>query len=417
MGSQVKKADLSRPRKTLEALYRKKLKLSRLDSYSPYYEVGKLMRGEWKDRPGDKRGFYEFLSAIARRHYYRVFHEGDALLAIYGQAKYWLKSPKGWMPKTCGNAGEILKKDLIDYLFVRYEVPQFMYKAWQDIDPLHIGWFIHLAQGQNIKTAPGMHAHLTKKMAHEFLQAPVDYVIEDALMYGQVMAMGGGKTLTKKLSVLPLNHLFQDQEMWLKLLQLFIKNPELEEDQQVDRIVSYLNDRRLVGAQIDAYGQLGPQITRKIDLRGKTAKSLMREVKDWENNQRYGFNTEQLVTWTPTKVRNFLYRANKADQKSPIYRIMQLTNNFAIQREGEVMRHCVGSYLHRCESGDTSIWSLTATTNSGVKPLLTIQVHNGETIVQVRGKTNSMPGVDESKIVRQWAKREKLQIANYCELE
>jgi len=417
MGSQIKKADLTRPRKTLEALYRKQLKLSQLENYSPYYEVGKLMRGEWKNRPGDKRGFYEFLSAIARRHYYRVFCAGDALLAIYGQAKHWLKSPKGWMPKTDSNTGDSLKQDLVDYLFVRYEVPQFMYKAWQDIDPLHIGWFIHLAQGQNIKTAPGMHAHLTKKMAHEFLQAPADYVIEDALMYGQVMAMGGNKTLTKKLSALPLNHLFQDQEMWLKLLQLFINNPELEEYDQIDRIVSYLNNRRVIGGQIDAYGQLGPQTTRKIDLQGKTAKSLMREVQDWENSHQYGFNAGQLVTWTPAKVRNFLYRANKADQKSPIYRIMQLTNSFAIQREGEAMRHCVGSYVNRCESGDTSIWSLTATTSSGVKSLLTIQVNKADTIVQVRGKANSMPGVDDSKIVRWWAKRERLKIADYCELE
>ncbi|OJJ18845.1 hypothetical protein BKI52_25065 [marine bacterium AO1-C] len=417
MGSQIKKADLSRPRKTLEALYRKKLKLNRLDSFSPYYKVGKLMRGEWKDRPGDKRGFYEFLSAIARRHYYRVFYQGEALLAIYGQTKHWLKSPKGWMPKSIGNAGEILQQDLIDYLFVRYEVPQFMYQAWQDIDPLHISWFIHLAQGQNIRTAPGMQAHLTKKMAHEFLQAPTEYRIEDALIYGQVMAMGGRKSLVKKLSLLSTSYLCQDQEMWLTLLRLFINNPELEEDQQVDRIVNYLNDRRLVKVQIDAYGQLGPQVTRKVSLKGKTAKSLMREVKDWENSNRYGISAGKLVTWTPNKVRNFLYRANKADQKSPIYRIMQLTNNYAIEREGEVMRHCVGSYLHRCESGDTSIWSLTATTCNGVKPLLTIQLHEGETIVQVRGKANSMPGVDESKIVRQWAKRERLKVANYCELE
>ena len=417
MGSQIKKADLSRPRKTLEALYRKKLKINRLDHYSPYYSVGKLMRGKWDNRPGDKRGFYEFLTDIARRHYYRVFYEGDALLAIYGQTKHWLKSPKGWMPKTSSNVGEALRQDLIDYLFVRYEVPMFMYNIWEAVNPLHIGWFIHLAQGQNIRTAPGMQAHLTKKMAHEFLQAPANYTIEDALIHGQIMAMGGRESLIKTLRILSFQHLFQDQEMWLQLLRLLINNPELEEEQQIENIVSYLNARSMVEVQIDAYGQLGPQKTQKVDLKGKTAKSLLRDVKEWEDNNRYGWCDGKLVTWKPAKVRNFLYRANKTDQKSPIYRIMQLTNNFAVQREGEVMRHCVGTYLDRCESGDTSIWSLTATTGQGVKPLLTIQVHDGKTIVQVRGKANSMPGVTESKIVQRWAKREKLNIADYCELE
>ena len=417
MGSQIKKADLSRPRKTLEAIYHKRLKISNLEGYSPYRRVGELLRGDWTNQVDDKRGFYEFLSSIARRRYYQVFYKADTLLNMYLQAKYWLKSPKDWTPENVDDSSEKLKQDLIQYLFVRYEVPQFMHKAWSDLEPLYIGWFIHLAQGHNIRTAPGMQAHLTKKMAHFFLQTPAEYDIKDALIYGQVMALGGNETLVKRLIALRIKYLFQDQEMWMALLRLFIKYPELKKERQIERIVSYLNAQRFARVFIDDYGQLGREEVKKFDLKGKTVNSLMREVKHWENaNNYYDGNNQHLITWTPAKVRNFLYQANKADKRSPVYRIMQLTNNFAIQREGEVMRHCVGSYLERCTDGETSIWALTATTYNGVKPLLTIQVHKAKTIVQVRGKNNSMPTVENSNLVRQWAKREKLRIADYCEL-
>lgn len=416
MGSQIKKADLSRPRKTLEAIYHKRLKISNLEGYSPYRRVGELLRGDWTNRVDDKRGFYEFLSSIARRRYYQVFYKADTLLNMYLQAKYWLKSPKNWIPENVDDSSEKLKQDLIQYLFVRYEVPQFMHKAWADLEPLYIGWFIHLAQGHNIRTAPGMQAHLTKKMAHFFLQTPAEYDIKDALVYGQVMALGGTEALVKKLISLPIKHLFQNQDTWFMLLRLFINHPELKDGTQMERIVSYLNAQRFARVYIDDYGQLGEEKVQKVSLKGKTMNSLMRGVKEWETRCKYGNNRRHLITWTPAKISNFLYRANKADERSPIYRIMQLTNNFAIQREGEVMRHCVGSYLERCTDGETSIWALTATTYNGVKPLLTIQVHKAKTIVQVRGKNNSMPTVENSHLVRQWAKREKLRIADYCEL-
>lgn len=416
MATQVKKADLTRPRKTLEALYRKRLKPSRLEDNSPYKKVSELMRGDWQRNREDKKGFYEFLINIARRKGYEIYYEAEALLEVYFQASKWLKSPKGWMPKE-GQSAEEMLESLVQYLFVQYKVPKFMNAVWRMNDRLHISWFIHLAQGHNIRTAPGLYASLTKKMAHCFLQASEHYSIQEALIYGQVTALGGEETLLKQLLNTHLNFIYRDQELWLALVQFFLKYSELTEGEKIGQIVEYINARRRRAIKIDDYGQLvEDEVPKKFSIKGKTAESLMKEIQLWQRLIANNIRPNRLITWEPARVKSFLYRAKHNSQKASVYRIMQLTNNYALMQEGEKMKHCVSAYLERCQSGDTSIWALTMTNSQGVKPLLTIQVHDAKTIVQVRGKTNRMPQISEGEIVRLWAAREGLKIANYCEL-
>lgn len=76
----------------------------------------------------------------------------------------------------------------------------------------------------------------------------------------------------------------------------------------------------------------------------------------------------------------------------------------------------MGSYMHRCQIGDVSIWALTATSGSSVKPLLTIELKQNNTIAQVRGKVNRMPDLEEAKLIKQWATREQLKVAQHCEI-
>lgn len=370
------------------------------------------MRGDWKRDRNDKREFYKFLDSIARRKGYRIYHEAEALLEIYFQADQWLKSPKGWVPQE-GQGADKLLSDLLHHLFAQYEVPKFMDDAWRKQNKLHIAWFIHLGTGQNIRTAPQLQTHLTKKMAHYFLQAPDHYTINEALVYGQVIALGGNDLLLKQLFNTQLVHLCKNQEFWLSLVQFLLNNQELIQDNKVGQILDFFNAKKLLKATVDDYGQLVGEVSNKLSVKGKTADSLMKAVDKWQRDMTnsYGGSYNKLVTWTPVKVNNFL-----VNDDGTSYRIMQLTNNYALLREAEKMKHCIASYIEKCQTGRASVWALTATTGRIVSPLLTIQLDDDNAIVQVRGKTNRLPEVTETQIVRRWATRENLDIAGYCEL-
>ncbi|EAY30650.1 hypothetical protein M23134_03288 [Microscilla marina ATCC 23134] len=329
MSSRLKKADLTKPRKTLEALFRKKLKPENLEENSPYKAVGQLIRGDWQRTRHEKKAFYHFLDNIARRKGYEIYREAEALLAVFGQASQWLRLPKGWMPTQTEDTQTVFS-DLVHYLFAQYEVPQFMDNAWHKGNVVHIDWFIHLGKGQNIRTAPNMYAHLTKKMAHHFLQAPADYTIEEALTYGQVTALGGDDLLIKQLLNSPLLGICQDQGFWLSLLQFFLNNKELAQDNHIKNIVEFINIKRMTDVVVDDYGQLTGKVGRPYLLKQKTAVSMMREVRVWQQKMANSYSYDQLTTWAPVKVNNFLKKGNGIT-----YRIMQLTNNFALLREGE----------------------------------------------------------------------------------
>ena len=76
------------------------------------------------------------------------------------------------------------------------------------------------------------------------------------------------------------------------------------------------------------------------------------------------------------------------------------------------MHHCVYSYLGECKSGRTSIWKLRVFKNDKfIEKRVTIEVDNyKKEIVQIKGKYNSNPNVDDMTIIKKWAEEEGLTI-------
>jgi hypothetical protein len=88
-----------------------------------------------------------------------------------------------------------------------------------------------------------------------------------------------------------------------------------------------------------------------------------------------------------------------------VYAITELISSAELEEEGAAMGHCVATYGPLCQSGQSSIWSLTVEDASGrVERLLTIEVRTwGKEIVQVRGKSNRAAYPDELRILTLWA--------------
>ena len=116
------------------------------------------------------------------------------LVCAVRRHKQWLRPIEEWFPKTKSRDGRF--SDMIRHLFAKYEVPRFFDRIWF-MDPRasktrhYQEWYIHIANGGNIRSVPDFPAYLTKRMAHLFLQAPAHSRMEHAIRRAQVLALGG----------------------------------------------------------------------------------------------------------------------------------------------------------------------------------------------------------------------------------
>ncbi|MCA9023558.1 MAG: PcfJ domain-containing protein, partial [Planctomycetaceae bacterium] len=94
--------------------------------------------------------------------------------------------------------------------------------------------------------------------------------------------------------------------------------------------------------------------------------------------------------------------------------IRELLNSYELETEGNQMKHCVGTYVSACVSGECSIWSMQIELKDGFKKAITIEVSKETNeICEVRGKANRSPNSRERRVLRRWAETAGLKVASY----
>ena len=125
----------------------------------------------------------------------------DALLALARQPVPWQRSLDTWKPRTHNARRQFAS--LARHLYAQWAVPAFMDSAWFAGDSFDAqcqqAWFLHLGEGENIRTAR-LPISYTKRMAHHFMLAPTDLTAEAALRWGQVQALGGSDRLCRAVN-------------------------------------------------------------------------------------------------------------------------------------------------------------------------------------------------------------------------
>ena len=121
------------------------------------------------------------------------------------------------------------------------------------------------------------------------------------------------------------------------------------------------------------------------------------------------------LQWVKSKVPDFRYVEGKAESRNmKVWTIRELLNSEELAAEGRSQQHCVATYARSCLKGHTSIWTLDMQTNINREKLLTIELHlRDKTIRQVRGLRNRLATKAEIDVIRRWATKENLTIANY----
>ncbi|MCH9766077.1 MAG: PcfJ domain-containing protein [Alphaproteobacteria bacterium] len=335
------------------------------------------------------------------------------LIKLHDRKALWLKSLADWKPKS--KSSERRFGELTHHLFDKYDaVPRFMESAWLRTDRAswrYRDWYVHLGRGYNLRTAKTP-VPLTKKMAHHFLQAPDSYTIEQAVRWGQLSALGCGKTTIDAVCATRLGRSFENEEFWFTVLRFVADNPMLD-PRQIGPIVDYLQNQRFEPTDIEvAPGEWRqePPPQPGLSMHGRTVDTLMRQVAAWhETLGRY--KAMPSGQYDKADIDGVVLE-KRSGGRNVRWIIRQLLSSKALQAESEALRHCVASYHWSCARRDCTIWSLSMAVEGGeIERCQTIEVNKNGVIVQCRGLANCDPTAEEWSIVNEWARHANLQIA------
>jgi hypothetical protein len=311
-----------------------------------------------------------------------------------------LRDPAKWRDR---GPKSTLRHRKLAYLYGKYPVPAFLANGTGRGDVL---LFIHLAQGGSVLTAPGLPTKLTKRMAHEFMQAPAYCTLYQAVRWAQVRAAGGDDNLAFWVAFSLLGEgQFDHDGFWLEFMALFARQAMFD-NRRVPDVVRYLHAQKFE-RQALRNGQAEPPPEPGFSLRGRTATSLLRLADEWLRE--FGSTTTgrpELMHWGASMVRGAEYYFETPSGELELYQVRELLSGRELHAEGHAMHHCVFSYAEACLLGQSAIFSLTVEVGRKVaKRLATIEVdigHGVPKVVQVRAKCNASLGDEGRWAVRRW---------------
>jgi hypothetical protein len=342
------------------------------------------------------------------------------LLALAGHREDWLRPAHDWRPSGAGALPQFAS--LAQHLLANYPVPGFMVSVWFGVRDAEArrrqGWYRHLGLGRNIRTAD-VPLPMTKRMAHEFCQAPDHYTVDMALRWGQVRGLGGSKELARALVATRLGRSFEHEDFWRTVVHFFVNHPELELA-FVGPIVDYLYEQRFVPREdLIEEGELAidpPQPN--LSMKGRTPRSLLRQLAEWQARLRRLPRVVEL-RWRRSSIGEFCWVEPAGETSPPGERrwtIRELLSSGDLYREGVAMRHCVArslsSFAQACARRETSIWSMRLERAGRRHRVLTIEVELAtRSIRQARRQGDAWPTDKPRGILERWARQEGLTIA------
>jgi hypothetical protein len=339
------------------------------------------------------------------------------LLALATHHRDWFRPVDTWAP--LGGNPRPLFATLARHLLAAYPVPAFLDVVWlkgEDDDARRQqGWFKHVGAGRNIRTAD-LPLKYTKMMAHQWLQAPAHHTVEAALRWGQVRGLGGSRELALAVADTRLGGSFEHEDFWLTVVQVLVNHPEIDVA-RVGPIVEYLHHQRFVPREFlieeGDLVELGPEQP-NLSMKGRSPASLLRQVTAWQAMPREPKRIKQL-SWARSNIGEFRHvEAEGPGSGFRCWTVRELLSSSELYREGEAMRHCVGSYVQECALGETTIWSMCFETLTRRDRVMTIEVDpDTRRVWQAKRRGNAPPNAKVRAVLERWARQEGLEIPRW----
>lgn len=357
---------------------------------------------------------------IRNRFLYHVAKESNLLeevefveivSSLVKYKSYWIRDFTSWKAKSYNREKQFYS--LIHHLFAHYEVPAFITRGYMSGDKMAQNLFIHIGLGFSVRKFTGFKLQMSKRVAHHFMQAPEDCTINEAILWGQTIAMGGSPTLSQAVRASLREISTEQQAFWHSVIQFFIDNPSLKSS-QFGPVVDYIRALKYERERIIRPGgkvKMKDPEKPNFSMKGRNPKTLLDLVEKWHQKLARKSSISQL-SWNSVGQKEGYYIEGQAQNRNlKIWKIIELLNGKELAAEGRALNHCVASYAQKCMKGKCSIWSMYC---NGER-VLTIEVLSSTNyIIQIRGKRNRAAQPRELRIVRRWAAENNINIAKYA---
>jgi len=185
-----------------------------------------------------------------------------------------------------------------------------------------------------------------------------------------------------------------------------------------DELLKDLSSKLAANSIIDGYiPWLANRMSRVNDLNPKSnlTDKLIREFRSvciWAKETKTDLNKlslEEALEQSKGYVPNAARKGKEDSDANPVvytfadgHKVVQLKTDEALKREGDVMKHCVGTYCDAVKTGDSVIYSLRTPAN---KPLVTMELNpKTNEFEQTFGVENSDPTPEDAKYLIEFIK-------------
>lgn len=308
---------------------------------------------------------------------------------------FWIRSPREFRYEDLDKQN--LEQALIDYLFVKYPVPQFLYKAFNNVASENIkwiSWFIIIGQGGSLhKFASTFDWIIAKKFPHYLQNVPPDFTLIEGCMYAEILRLGGSR---KEFDRLRLNHTFtldptsSDSLMkgtflpfWQDVVKWLTKNRESITNENANQILDWGLHRFI---EANRFGQ-------PFSLTGRSVARVLEDTAQYLHAIARSYDFYK-VSW---KKHNLDWEC--IDSSSQTWSFVELASSLELLEEGRAMHHCVHTYTRYCVIGYIAIISLKC--NSARHITIELNLTNKK-IAQAKGHGNRQATSQEQIIIDKW---------------
>jgi hypothetical protein len=189
-------------------------------------------------------------------------------------------------------------------------------------------------------------------------------------------------------------------------MAFFVAHQPIAEDELAELLRFLYRQRFLPADTVLGYGAGPLPLQPGLSLSGRTLLWLRTHQANWRTDLglRTIVTTTPEVRWEASGIKAFHWSTEAA-----VWSIEELLTAQELRVEGQLMQHCVASYVFPCLRRESSIWSMRHQSVQDNRRLLTIEVlPDTKTIRQIKGPRNSPPTEFARTLISQWASQEGL---------
>lgn len=217
--------------------------------------------------------------------------------------------------------------------------------------------------------------------------------VAEALRWAQVKGLNGEDKLAERIAYSWIGTKpYADEDFWETFLQLLV-NGGMFNHNKVTELIDYVREAKRENGN--------------YSLKGRTLQSLLRQSDIWHNRfTQFRGNS----FWKSSGIEGY-----KAEKKTELVVLEELTESRKLMEEGKAMKHCVSSYAFYCSIGKSAIFSLRKYSGGILMDIMaTIEVNLSlRRIVQAKGKMNKSISVEARKHLEAWAMNQGMEVSHY----